>query len=220
MESVNTRRRYDSSGRQEQARRSREAVLDAAQRLFLDQGYAATTIAEIARTAGVSVETIYKGFGSKKGLLREAMGVAVVGDSEPIPYAERAEFKALGEGSLDERIARGCELVTTIHERSAGVWQAIVEAAGADPEIAAWRLEMEQARRLDTHRSVALILGSDPEDELITMLWVLYSPETYLKLINDAGFTRAEYAELIVDATRRLAGVGAARSGRTRRRLA
>jgi hypothetical protein len=155
----------------------------------------------------VSVETIYKGFGSKKGLLRDAMGAAVVGDSAPVPFVDRPEFRALGEGSLDERIAKGCALVATIHGRSAGMWQALVEASGADPEVAAWRLEMEQARRLDIGRSLKLILGREPEDDLVTMLWILYSPENYLKLINDAGFTRDAYESFIVDATRRLARI-------------
>ncbi|MDQ3052730.1 MAG: TetR/AcrR family transcriptional regulator, partial [Actinomycetota bacterium] len=50
-------RRYDSSGRQSQARRSRAAVLDSAERQFLDAGYASTTLGAIAKEAGVSVET-------------------------------------------------------------------------------------------------------------------------------------------------------------------
>src|SRR6266487_3112990 len=70
MTQVKGKRRYDSTGRQAQAQRSRQAILDAAERQFLDTGYAATTIAAIAREAGVSVETIYKAFGGKSGLVR------------------------------------------------------------------------------------------------------------------------------------------------------
>jgi hypothetical protein len=55
---------------------------------------------------------------------------------------------------------------------------------------------------------VKLVLGREVDEHLITMLWILYSPESYLKLIIDAGFTRAAYEELLVDATRRLAGDG------------
>src|SRR4051794_10383668 len=133
------KRAYDSSRRTRQAAQTRDEVLRAGMARFGETGWAGTTLADIAEAAGVSVETIYKGFGSKKGLLRQAMGVAVVGDSETIPFAERPELNALGEGPPDERIAKGCALVATIHARSAGVWQAIVEASGADPEIAAWR---------------------------------------------------------------------------------
>ena len=71
MASVKGKRSYDSSRRRERARLTREAVLDTAQRLFLEEGYAATTITSIAGDAGVSVETIYKAFGGKPGLVKE-----------------------------------------------------------------------------------------------------------------------------------------------------
>ena len=67
---VNTRRRYDSSGRRERARQARDQIIGVAEGLFLSRGYAATTVAAIAAQARVSVETIYKGFGGKPGLVR------------------------------------------------------------------------------------------------------------------------------------------------------
>ena len=179
-------------------------MLRAASRLFSDTGWAGTTLAAIADQAGVSVETIYNGFGSKKALLREAMGVAVVGDTEPISYVERPEFKALGEGSLAERTARGIATVSVIHERSAGIWQAIVEAASSDPDIDAWRREMEDNRRTDVRRSLELIFGHEIDEAVITMLWVLYSPEVYRKLVGDEGLSRDAYEALLIDASRRL----------------
>jgi AcrR family transcriptional regulator len=199
-----TKRPYNSSRRSLQAAQTRDDVIRAATALFRDTGWAGTTLAAIAEEAGVSVETIYNGFGSKKGLLRASMDAAVVGDTEPIPFAERPEFHALGEGPLDERIARGVDVVTATHERSAGVWQAIVEAASADEEVDAWRRELEQGRRIDVGRSAALVIGAEPDDHLATLLWVLYSPETYLKLVHDAGFSREEYQAFLVEASKRL----------------
>lgn len=204
MPAKTTKRTYNSSRRALQAAQTREEVLRAGTELFGSAGWAGTTLAAIAEEAGVSVETVYNGFGSKKGLLRAAMDAAVVGDTEPIPYVERPEFLQLGEGPLGERIATGIAVVTATHERSAGVWQAVVEAASADEEVDAWRLEWEQGRRLDTGRSAALVLGYEPDEQLITMLWVLYSPETYLKLVHDAGFTREEYAAFLIEASTRL----------------
>jgi len=67
---VNTRRRYDSSGRRERARQTRDQITSIARELFLSDGYAGTTVAGIAAAAHVSVETIYKGFGGKPGLVR------------------------------------------------------------------------------------------------------------------------------------------------------
>ena len=107
----------------------------------------------VAERAGVAVETIYAGFGSKRGVLRAAMDAAVVGDADPIPLVDRPEFARLQEGSLEERVAACAKLVTDIHRRSAGVWRAIVEAASAEAEVAAWRDELEANRRVDVARA-------------------------------------------------------------------
>jgi AcrR family transcriptional regulator len=87
---VKPRRRYDASRRQEQARRSRWAVLQAARRLFLEHGYAATTMPAIATAAGVSVQSVYKAFGNKPALLKTVFDVAIAGDDEPVPMLQRA----------------------------------------------------------------------------------------------------------------------------------
>ena len=141
------KRSYNSSRRTLQAAQTRDEVLRAAVRLFATTGWAGTTLAAIADEAGVSVETIYNGFGSKKGLLEAARDFSIVGDSEPVPFVERPEFHQLGEGSLDDRIAHAAAMTADIHERSALVWQAIIEAASADEEINLHRLEQEEGRR-------------------------------------------------------------------------
>src|SRR3954454_14629994 len=82
-------RRYDASRRQEQARQNRAAVLASARRRFLEQGYASTTVGEVAGDAGVSVETIYKAFANKAGLLKAVFDVSVTGDDDAVPMAER-----------------------------------------------------------------------------------------------------------------------------------
>jgi AcrR family transcriptional regulator len=202
------KRSYNSSRRALQAAQTRDEVIRAATARFSVTGWAGTTLAAIADEAGVSVETIYNGFGSKKGLLRAAMDAAVVGDTEPIPFIERPEFLDLGKGTLDERVARGAAVVTATHARSAGVWQAIVEASSADEEVDAWRLELERGRRLDVGRSMALVLGEPPSEQLTMMLWILYSPETYLKLVHDSGMSREEYEAFLVDASTRFIATG------------
>src|SRR3954469_4352156 len=92
---VKTKRRYDSSRRREMADVNRRAILDAARELFLSHGYAATTIAEIASAAGVSVETVYKAFRNKPGVAKAVFDVGVVGEDEPVPMFERPEIKAV-----------------------------------------------------------------------------------------------------------------------------
>ncbi len=158
------KRAYNSSRRSLQAAQTRDEVIRAAIARFSATGWNGTTLAAIADEAGVSVETIYNGFGSKLGLLRAAADAAVAGDTEPIPFVERPEFLDLGKGTLDERIARGAAVVANTHARVAGVWQAIVEASGGDDAIDAWRRQLEENRRLDTGRSLERVLGH-PVDE-------------------------------------------------------
>src|SRR3954462_2377730 len=85
------KRVYNSPLRAEQAQRTRAAVLDAAGRCFLDQGYAATTMKDVAAEAGVSVQTVF-GQGSKASLLLACVDRAVVGDDEQAPLAQRGLF--------------------------------------------------------------------------------------------------------------------------------
>src|SRR6478672_5536731 len=103
------RRRYSSPLRAAQADRTRAQVLAAAATCFEESGWAGTTVAAIAERAGVAVETIYSGFGSKKAVLRQVIDVAVVGDSEPVPLAEREVFTRLAEGPRDARMDAGIE---------------------------------------------------------------------------------------------------------------
>ena len=105
------RRSYDSSRRQEQARQSRARVLAAARRRFLDEGYAAAALPAVAADAGVSVESIYKAFRNKAGVLKAVFDVAVAGDDEPVAIMDRA-FVARNPGRARRR-ARSCGCTAT-----------------------------------------------------------------------------------------------------------
>jgi hypothetical protein len=65
--------------------------------------------------------------------------------------------------------------------------------------------ELEDSRRLDTRRSIERVVdGAEVDEPLVTLPWVLYSPETYRKLVVDCGLSRAEYESLLIDASQRL----------------
>jgi AcrR family transcriptional regulator len=198
-------RRYDSSRRVRQAAQTRSEVLAAAVELFNELGWAGTTLAAVAAKAGVAVETIYSGFGSKKGLLRAAMDVAVVGDAEPIPFIAREEAARFGRGSLAQRLQAAADVQAEIHERSAGVWQAILAAASADPEVDAWRRELELGRRADVGHALGAIFGRPMPQQVIDGCWAVLAPEVYTKLTVDAGWTRAEYEGWVREVVKRLA---------------
>lgn len=198
------KRAYSSVRRTQQAARTRDDVIDAAIELFRTRGWAGTTVAAIAERAGVAIETVYKAGGAKAALLRAAIDAAIVGDTADVALADRPEYRALSEGDEAQRVQAGVAMTATIHERSAGVWMAIVEAAAADVEVDHWRRALERGRRLEVMRASERIFGARLDDELITMLWVLYGPETYLKLVVDEGLSRDEYEAFLVRATQRL----------------
>src|SRR5258707_14772462 len=100
------KRRYRSPRRQMQAEQTRAAVIAAASRVFSERGWMATNVRDIAREAGVSVETLYSGFGSKAELLKVVLDVAIVGDEEPVSFAGRVEAMARGAGSTGAARAR------------------------------------------------------------------------------------------------------------------
>jgi hypothetical protein len=135
------------------------------------------------------------------------MDAAVVGDTAPIPLRERPELQAIGEGDEDERIARGVAITADIHERAAGVWRAIVEAAVSDPDVDAWRQEVERRRRDELTGATARMFGEPIDDHLLTMVWIVYSAETYLSLVRDEGYSRADYEAFLIRATKRLASL-------------
>ena len=189
------RRRYSSGLRQQQARQTREQVLAAAAELFEESGWAGTTVAAIAKRAGVAVETVYSGFGSKKQVLRAVVDFVVVGDLEPVPLAEREVYAALGTGELDERLNAGIEMMADIQARLARLWRTVGEAAASDEEIDGWRVQWDEGRRVDTQRSMEMILERDIDDVAIDLLWGIFSHEVYGMLVLDRGLDRAQYAE-------------------------
>lgn len=69
------------------------------------------------------------------------------------------------------------------------------------------RVRLEKNRRIDTRKSVELVLGHAVDEQLVSMFWILYSPEAYLKLVHDTGLSREQYEALLIDASKRLAGV-------------
>ena len=153
---VNTRRRYDSSGRRERARQTRGQIIDAARELYLTGGYAATTVAAIAAAARVSAETIYKGFGGKPGLVRAIVERGLAGEG-PEPAEQRSDHIRATEPDPRKILAAWGAFITEIGPQVAPILTLVREAAASDTEIAAL-LEVDQRRpsRADDHRARGL----------------------------------------------------------------
>jgi AcrR family transcriptional regulator len=201
---VKRKRHYDSSGRRAQARRNREAILDAAERQFLEGGYAATTIAAVAREAGVSVETIYKGFGGKPGLVRALYDRGLVGRG-PVPAYQRAD--AVREQESDPAaIMRTWSVITSeVASVVTPIRLLMRSAAAADAEMAAL-LEASDDRHLERMRDHARVLAERgylrqgvTVEEAADVLWTCSSVELYELLVLRRGWSLPRFAAFLAD---------------------
>ena len=204
---VKPRRRYDSTSRVEQARRSRRRVLDAARRLFLDRGYAATTVAAIAREAGVSVETVYKAFGNKPGLVKAVFDVSLVGDDEPVPMLQRDLVRRIqAESDPRRKLAMYGEHLSESAPRSVAV-QLLVRAAAASDAAAARVWEQMLAERLAGMTQFAQALHEQGHlradvsvDDARDILWTYNAAELYELLVILRGWAPDRYGRWVADA--------------------
>lgn len=194
-----SRRRYRSPRREQQAARTREAVLSAATELFARRGWAGTGMREVATVAGVSVETVYAGFGSKVDLLLAAVDAGVVGDADPVALADRPEFAALGAGDPAQRTAAVARLAAGIHQRTAGLQLALREAAAADSTVALRLRDLEERRRGDVTAALELVAGRPLTARERDGLWAVGTVEVYRLLTEQAGWSSREYEAWLTD---------------------
>ena len=102
------KRDYRSGLRAAQAEETRRTIVAAASRLFVEDGYGATTIDAVAEAAGVSRKTVFTAVGGKLDLLKVALDWAVAGDDRPIAVAERSEMRQAMAEDGAAALLRGC----------------------------------------------------------------------------------------------------------------
>ena len=198
---VNSKRRYDSSGRRERARQTRDQITDTARDLFLARGYAATTVAAIAAAAHVSVETIYKGFGGKPGLVRAIIEKGLAGEG-PVPAEQRSDHIRDTEPDPRKILAAWGAFTAELAPRVVPVLQLARDAA-ADPEVAAVLDQLSAARheRMTVNaRGLAAAGHLRPGvtvDQAADILWAYSSPELYELLVTRRGWPPERYGQFI-----------------------
>src|SRR5438270_10131954 len=146
-----SKRAYDARRRRERAEQEREAtrlrVMEAARTLFLERGYVATTMADIARQARVALQSVYKVGHSKADLLHNVRDLAVAGDDQQVMLLDRPEFIAIrAEARPERQVQMLAALITTTRQQLAPVWVAYLESAAGDTR-AATNLVITQQRR-------------------------------------------------------------------------
>ena len=198
-------RGYSSPQRREQAAATRLSVLAAARDLLQDRGYAATTVAGVARLAGVSVDTVYASVGRKPELVLAVIDMVLGGTDEPVPadqrdyvHAVRTEPTALG------KIEVYADAVARLVPRTATLQEALRKAGDTDADCAAtWRrLVTRRAANMRLFagdlRSTGELRDDLTDEEVADVVWSTNAAEYWL-LLNQRGWTPARYEALLVD---------------------
>ncbi|MGI9148048.1 MAG: helix-turn-helix domain-containing protein [Chloroflexota bacterium] len=171
-------------------------MLSAAHSLFVDQGYGATSMAEVARRAGVALKTVYLVFPAKPALLDAVIGTALAGDDRPDSLRGRAWFHETLLASADELVQLFSLRTAELMERAALVLQVAEAAADADPVIRR-RRDVARHRRWADIRLVADALarhrpGLDVE-AATDVMYTLAAAHNYAQLVGERGWTRERY---------------------------
>jgi AcrR family transcriptional regulator len=195
-------RRYTSEIRDEQARRTRRAIVTAARELFLAQGYAATTIDAIAQAAHVSRRTVFNSVGGKATLLKLAYEWAIVGDDEPVPLADRPAVKAIqAEPDPRKALALWAQTVARIAARVAPISEVLTAAADADPDAAQLVADASRDRMSGATafvRYLASVDGLAPgitQQHAADLCWALMDGHLYRRLITQRGWTTTDFTQ-------------------------
>ena len=227
---MSERKPYSSSLRDAQARATRRAIVDAAARLFVADGYGATTVDAIAAEAGVSRKTVFASVGGKVEALKLAIDWAVVGDDEPVALLDRPRLARMrAEPDVHKVIAAYAALVCEVGGRMSRLVAVAEAAAGLEPEIADLVAGLQSAR----HRGMTVfaedllargvVRAGLTKAQLADVLWFYNDPLAYHRLVNQRGWPVARYRrwlrETLADAVlepglSRAAGASAARAGR------
>lgn len=205
---------------------TRRAIIDAAQQLFVRDGYVATTMDAIAAEAGVAMKTVYSAFATKSGLLRAVWDLLLKGDIETAPIAERPWYvEVIAEPDPETMLRLMAHHARTIKTRIGPILRVIRSAAVVDTDAAAlWALIQS-----DFHDNQGAIItslaakgGLRPDltaPGATDVLWTLNHPDVWLLLVGECGWAPERFEAWFADIIcRQLLAGGTPRMRRRQRR--
>jgi AcrR family transcriptional regulator len=175
-------------------------VLDAARTLFLEQGYATTTVDAISKAADVPPATLYRLFTSKLGILKVLLDTSIAGDDEPVAVAARPGVASLFDEPDPAVLLAGVAGVTAaINERTNDVHRVLVGAADSDAGAAELLAEIRDQRDRG-QRQIVRVLARRKElrrglrtREAEDIVHALMAPEVYRLLVVDRAWSPERY---------------------------
>jgi AcrR family transcriptional regulator len=195
-----------TAARQARTRRTWTAVVDSARTLFLDRGYAATTIEAISDLSDTPQATVYRLFSSKLGILKAVLDVSIVGDDAAVAMLERREVQALlTDPDPKKQLSGFAALVREVMARAASVHRIVADAARSDQDAASLLADIARQRHEGQRRiahSLARARALRPglkERDAADVIHALASPEVYGLLVFDQGWSDERYETWLRD---------------------
>lgn len=192
-------------------RSTRRRILDAAKGQFVEHGYPATTIERIAEAAGTTVPTVYRLFGTKRGLLKDAVDTSLVGDDEPVPFGQRPLVQAaLSSDDPDALVDAFAAICNELQARAAPIYRVLATAAVVDPEAGELLEQLRSQAHTGRSRIVAALQRMDALDPALTrveaedLVYTCLSFEVAHILIVERRWTGPQYEAWIARSLRSL----------------
>jgi AcrR family transcriptional regulator len=197
---VKAPRPTEGAPRQARTRRTRAAGIEAARTLFVERGYAATTIEAISDRADTPQATVYRLFSSKLGILKAVLDVSVGGDDQTVAMLDRPQVRTLlTDHDPKMQLAGFTALLRDLMARAAPVHRILVEAARSDEDAASLLAEIADQRQEGQHRIARSLARSKAlrpgvrERDAADVIYALASPELYALLVLDRGWSGERY---------------------------
>ena len=203
---VKHRGSHDVRGGQARTRLARAAVVEAARALFLERGYAGTTIDTISQVSDVPAATVYRLFSTKLGILKALLDVSIAGDDQAVAQPDRPHVRALvADQDPTTQLAGLAGIVCGIMSRAEPLHRILISATASDPDAAALLAELTRQRQhghAQIVRSLARARVLRPklrERDADDIVNALTSPEVFRLLVLDRGWPPARYEQWLKD---------------------
>jgi AcrR family transcriptional regulator len=201
------KRKYDSTSRSAAAKTTRELIIHSARAIFLEKGYAATTMSAIAMAAGTALDTVYATVGKKPALFRLLIETAISGSDRAISAEERDYVRAIrAETDAARKLQMYAAALGRIQPRLAPLFRVLQDAASLDSELETLWQTMSR-RRADNMRLLAQDLAATrrlrpglSEGKAADIIWSMNSPEFYLLLVEQRCWSLEEYESWLGEA--------------------
>jgi AcrR family transcriptional regulator len=204
MVDVKDKRKYSSAVREEQAARTRARILDAASKLFLERGYARTTMKDIAAQADVARDTVHAIFGSKAQVLTALIDLRLVPDGAVLNVTQRPDAQAIkDEADQRRQIELFAKFIAGISTELRPVFEVLRTASAVEPEMGKVFEDMDDFRLKNMQTYSTWIAARGPlrvnTRQAGEIIWALASPDVARMLCDELGWTESQHARWLAD---------------------